>query len=122
MDPTLTAGALTSARVYANPSPPFKREPIRHVRNGVCSRCLGQSFSHPWAIQLRGIGKVVFMDGVNFGCLHRGWHRWKIYFYDFKRHSANDFNGFVYGQLNFPVEVCKERLTHQANSEVSPHA
>src|SRR6266404_6822463 len=100
----------------------FKRETILNIRAGVCGRCLGQSFSHPWAIQLRGIGIVVFVDGVNFGRLHSSWHWRKKDFYDLRRHvrhSANDFKSFVYCQLNVPVEVFKERLTHQANSEVS---
>src|SRR5712664_324798 len=108
--------------VARRPSHAFKRETIRNVGSGVYSRCLGQSFSHPWAIQLRGVGKVVFVDGVNFGRLHASWHRRKSDFYDLRRHmghSANDFNGFVYCQLNVPVEVFEERPTHQANSEVS---
>src|SRR5216684_4974240 len=63
-----------SKHVVDRASHTFKRETIRNVRNCVCSRCLGQSLSHPWAIQLRGVGIVVFMDGVNFGCLHSSWY------------------------------------------------
>ncbi|MGH9971802.1 MAG: ABC transporter permease [Pyrinomonadaceae bacterium] len=66
--------ACANKHVVDRASHAFKRESIRNVRNWVYSRCLGQSFSHPWAIQLRGVGIVVFMDGVNFGRLHGSWH------------------------------------------------
>src|ERR1700688_1064729 len=62
-----------SKHVVGLASHAFKRETIRNVRNCVCTRCLSQSLSHPWAIQLRGVGKVVLVDGVNFGRLHSSW-------------------------------------------------
>src|ERR1700730_11670098 len=63
-----------SKHVVDRASHAFKRETIRNVYSCVYSRCLGQSLSHPWAIQLRGVGIVVLMDGENFRRLHGSWH------------------------------------------------
>src|SRR5258706_1792716 len=63
-----------SKHVVDSASNAFESETILNIRTGVCSRCLSQSLSHPWAIQLRAVGIVVFVDGVNLGRLHSSWH------------------------------------------------